>query len=137
VGTGLWLCDPNLRTGKWIPRYASNVFDKQSGIRLPGYQYLRSVRGCAPAQGPNSPCDFSVAKNQRVQSGTGNLVCKVTRDGALDKLYDPKKLGRAYYEAVKNELSTIPEDGLPLKVLNGRLVKSPLMSGQVVFSPVN
>ena len=122
VGQGNWLCDPNLRTGKWIPRYGSKVYDNKSGIQLIGYQYLRSVRGCVPSQGPNSRCDWNIPRKQRKQPGSGELVCKTTRDGAMDKLYNPVKLG-AYYKAAENELHPIPDDNLPVKVLNGRLVK--------------
>jgi hypothetical protein len=59
----------------------------------------------------------------------------MTRDGALDKLYNPKKLGRTYYYPVKSQLTAIAENNLPLRVLNGQLVKMPLMSGPDV-SPI-
>jgi len=125
VEQGIWLCDPNLRTakGNWIPRYGSRMFDKKTGLRLVGFQYLRSIRGFAPSQGPSTKCDFNVPKKERVQPGSGELKYHTTRVGALDKLYDPQKLGKAYYQPAKDQLPAIPDDDLPLKVLNGKLVK--------------
>jgi hypothetical protein len=123
IEKGIWLCDPNLRTGKWIPRYGSRVYDKKSGRRLTGYQYLRSIRGFVPSQGPTSRCDFNIPKKERVHSGSGELKYKTTRPGSLDKLYDPQKLGGAYYTAAQHELPPIVDDNLPLKVFDGGLVK--------------
>jgi hypothetical protein len=121
---GVWLCDPNLGTGKWLPRPGSRAYEKKSNIRLAGYAYLRSIKGCYPSQGPTSPCDFNIPKQERVQPGSGSLICKVTtRPGSLDKLYNPRKLSNAYYKAAQNELRPILDDSLPLKAIDGRLVK--------------
>lgn len=124
IKQGVWLCDPHQRRGKWLPRYGSKVYDRKSGVRLRGYHYLRSVKGgCVPAKGPTSRCDYNIPKNERVQPGKGELKCRITRRGSLDKLYDPRKLGKRYYKAAQIELPPIVDDNLPLKVYSGRLVK--------------
>ena len=134
VAQGIWLCDPNLRTGKWIPRYGSRMYDKKTGLRLTGFQYLRSIRGFVPSQGPTTKCDFNVPKKDRVQPGSGELKYSTTRVGALDKLYDPRNLGKAYYEPAKDQLPAINDDSLPLKVANGKLVKVQV-GGSVIEVP--
>jgi|GEM_PF-3861806 len=125
VEQGVWLCDPNLRSAKknWIPRYGSRMYDKKTGLRLVGFQYLRSIRGFVPSQGPATKCDFSVPKKDRVQAGSGELKYSTTRIGALDKLYNPRNLGKAYYEPAKDQFTAITDDNLPLKVTDGKLVK--------------
>lgn len=137
VEQGIWLCDPNLRSKKknWIPRYGSRMYDKKSGLRLVGFQYLRRVKGFVPSQGPTTVCDFSVAKKDRVQAGSGDLKYKTTRLGALDKLYNPQNLGKAYYEPAKDQMPAITDDNLPLKVSNGKLTKVKT-DGSIVDVPI-
>lgn len=127
VDIGVWQCDAN------IPAWFSHipVRDRHSGLSLVAYKYLRSIaekiRSGKPA---NSTCTWPVHGANHRQPGTGAITKRKTRDGALDKLYMPQKLGR-YYTAAKNQLPSIIEDNLPLKVLNGRLVKMPHASGRV------
>jgi hypothetical protein len=119
IDPGVWQCDSN------IPAWFSHipVFDKQSGLQLIAFKYLRSISECILSQKPTSPCDRTTHK--RREAGSGPVRCKPTRDGALDKLYDPVKLGERYYQAAQSELSSISDDKQPLKVQNGQLIKMP------------
>jgi hypothetical protein len=122
IGVGVWQCDAN------IPAWFSHipVYDQQSGVQLIAFKYLRSITQCIRQQKPTTPCTWKI--HRRRESGSGPEVCTKTRPGSLDKLYNPKLLRGDYYEAAKEELIAIQDDGLPLKVVNGRLVKMPLVS---------
>jgi hypothetical protein len=52
-------------------------------------------------------------------------VCKPSRFGSLDKLYDARYLDVPYRRAAGAELPPIPDDGRPLKAAGGQLVKTP------------
>ena len=123
INDGVWQCDANIPT--WFSHVA--VFDRQSGLQLIAYKYLRSISQRIRGQRPATPCTQAVHKQR--QPGTGQFVTSQTRDGSLDKLYQPNKLGQAYAQAA--QLGPITDDGLPLKVELGRLVKMPLMSNAV------
>jgi len=45
-----------------------------------------------------------------------------SREGALDKLYDPKKLEK-YFALAPQELPIIPEDTFPIKAIDNQLYK--------------
>jgi hypothetical protein len=129
VSTGQWQCDANLakpgvRGSGWHKRFA--VHDRTSGIQLIAFQYLRSVRTQIRKNRPDLVCSASNHK-QRLD-GTGELVFEPSRLGALDKLFDPRKLGRTYQRAAAGELKPIPDDGSPLKIVEGRLTKVPPLS---------
>ena len=71
--------------------------------------------------------------NRQRLVGTGAVTCRASRDGALDKLYDPTRLRpvlRVATAAAAGCLQPIPQDPLPLKVENGRLVKVPPRVGR-------
>jgi hypothetical protein len=125
IATGQWQCDANIQT--WFQRSA--VFDQRSGQHLIAYNYLRSIQSCIRRLRPATPCTWAV-HGQR-QDGAGDVVCSATRVGALDKFYNPAQLGQAYRNAIARLLAPIPEDNLPIKVVNGRMVKMPLASGPV------
>lgn len=115
IGQGQWQCDKNIPA--WFRR--ASVRDRQTGLALIGYKYLRSIRICYHPQKPPIPCNQATHKQRH--PGTGKVVCQDTRPGALDKLYHPAKLGRTYYQAVRSEWLRLDDDGSPLKVQNGRL----------------
>jgi hypothetical protein len=125
IATGQWQCDANIPA--WFQRFA--VFDQHSGQPLIAYHYLRGVQSCIRPVRPTIPCTRAV-HGQR-QDGTGNVACNATRAGALDKLYNPAQLSQQYRDAIATLLVPIPEDKLPIKVVNGRMVKMPLASGPV------
>lgn len=131
IGVGMWQCDAN------IPTWSSHipVRDRRSRLALVAYKYLRSITERIHSQKPTTPCTWAVHGAQHRQAGTGPIDSRPTRDGALDKLYDARKLGR-YYAAASSDLPAIAADNLPLKVLNGRLVKMPHASGNVRPIPV-
>jgi hypothetical protein len=123
VGAGVWQCDANMPG--WHRLF--QVKDRTSGLTLVSYHYLRSINACIQSQHPNIPCDQ--AHHKQAGPGSGQVVCSRSRAGALDKLYNPAKLRSAYYNAVRSELEpVVPEDSLPLKVVDGQLVKMPLVS---------
>ena len=120
VDTGTWQCDVNM------PGWSSHipVFDKKTNRQLIAFKYLRSITECIHGRNPSLPCNKANRANHgKRDPGTGEIRCRQTRPGALDKLYDAGKLDSAYYHAAKNELPPIPDDGKPLKVINGQLVK--------------
>lgn len=119
VGAGQWQCDKNIPA--WFRR--ASVRDRQTGLALIGYKYLRSIRICYHPQKPALPCNASTHKQRH--PGTGKVVCQDTRAGALDKLYRPEKLGRIYHQAVRGEWPQLADDGSPLKVQKGRLSTIP------------
>jgi len=126
VTEGVWQCDANLPD--WFSHFA--VFDRQSGRQLVTYKYLRRFVGCIRQQKPSTPCTWANHGQGGRQPGSGPVVCRPTRWGALDKLYNPQRLSREYYVVAERELPAIPEDNLPLKAVGERLVKMPLMSGR-------
>lgn len=118
VSEGSWQCDKNMPG--WFRHYA--VFDKTSQKQLIGYKYLRSFGGQYRKNKPALVCSLST--HAKREKGTGPLVSETSRDGVLDKLYSPAKLSKPYYDAIKNEVSALVDDGLPLKVnTSGKLVK--------------
>jgi hypothetical protein len=122
ISTGIWQCDYN------IPAWFSHipVFDEGTGMQLIAFKYLRSIRECIRQNKPTTPC---IKQNHAKRAaGSGPEVCKQTRPGALDKLYDPKLLS-GYYLAAKDELEAMRDDGCALKVINGRLIKKPPFAG--------
>lgn len=125
IELGTWQCDKN------IPTWSSHmpVFDRYSGLQLIAFKYLRSITERIRSVKPVTPCTLAVHGARNRQPGSGVIMSRPTRDGALDKLYTPQKLSKLYYQAVKTELAPINDDGLPLKVLNGKLVKMPNASG--------
>lgn len=123
INDGVWQCDANMPG--WFGHIA--VFDKQSGVQLIAYKYLRSISERIRQQRPATPCTQTTHKQR--QPGSGQLITRQTRAGSLDKLYQPNKLGQAYQQAA--QLTPITDDGLPLKVDSGRLVKMPLTSNAV------
>lgn len=123
---GMWQCDENLRPSPgWhvhIP-----VIDPQTGRSLVAYKYLRSIRQCVHERRPSKPC--TAANHKERLPGSGRVTCqKPSRVGSLDKLYDPGKLDRRYRQGDAASLSPIADDGLPLRVLNGKLAKMSLSS---------
>lgn len=130
IDMGVWQCDAN------IPTWSSHipVRDRRSRLSLIAYKYLRSITERIHSQKPTTPCTSAVHGAQHRRAGTGPIVTRTTREGALDKLYDARKLGR-YYAVASSELPAIAADNLPLKVLNGRLVKMPHASGNVTPRP--
>ncbi|NTU84209.1 MAG: hypothetical protein HGA45_33380, partial [Chloroflexales bacterium] len=125
IDIGTWQCDANIPT--WFSHIP--VYDRQSGLQLIAFKYLRSITERIRSQRPTTPCTWAVHGASHRQPGSGAISSRTTRPGALDKLYQPSKLGQAYYQAVQASLTAIPDDGLPLKVLNGRLAKMPHASG--------
>lgn len=120
---GVWQCDAN------IPSWSSHIpiYDRRKGVQLIAFKYLRSVRECLRRPKPNdSACNWGTHK-RRVQ-GTGNVVCTNSRAGALDKLYNPKLLGKAYYEPVRGDLPPLKDDSFPLRAIGGQLVNVSPMS---------
>jgi hypothetical protein len=128
IVTGQWQCDANIRA--WFRRSA--VFDQQSGRQLIGYEYLRSIQSCIRPGRPAIPCVLPIHGQRR--DGTGDVACSATRAGTLDKLYNPAQLDRPYRDALAPLLGPIPEDNLPIKVINGRMAKMPLACGSVAPS---
>lgn len=129
VKQGWWQCDKNLNSnrGDWFRAYS--VRDRQSQLALIAYQYLRSINACILKQRPNATC--STSNHKARQLGSGQLQCRNTRAGALDKLYSPSNfLDSNYYNAALAELTAITDDNLPLKVYNGHLVKVTMVSTQ-------
>src|SRR6266542_645258 len=123
IATGQWQCDANIPD--WFRRFA--VFDRHSGQHLIAYHYLRGVQSCIRPMRPAIPCTRAV-HGQR-HDGAGDVACSATRAGAIDKLYDPGQLDQPYREAIARLLAPIPQDNLPIKVFDGRMVKMPLTSG--------
>jgi hypothetical protein len=121
IQAGTWQCDAN------IPAWFSHipVYDRHTGLQLIAFKYLRSITQCTRKK-PNTPCAQASHKNR--DPGSGSEVCTKSRPGSLDKLYNPKLLRTKYYQAAKEELIAIQDDRLPLKVVNGRLVKIPSIS---------
>lgn len=122
ISEGVWQCDSN------IPAWSSHVavFDAQSGLQLIEFKYLRSITVRIHERRPATPC--SQAQHKKRESGSGAIVERATRAGSLDKLYQPYKLEGAYYQIAQAQLPPITDDGLPLKVELGQLVKMPLSS---------
>jgi hypothetical protein len=118
VETGRWQCDRNIPAWfKVVP-----VRDPQTNLLLISFQYLRSVRECIHPHRPTTPCNATTHGTR--QDGSGSIVCQNSRNGVLDKFYNPILLRPSFFKAVQNELPQIAEDNLPLRVLpNGRLVK--------------
>jgi len=123
INEGVWQCDANIPT--WFSHIP--VSDAQSGLSLIAYKYLRSITERIHKQKPATPC--TQAQHKKRQSGSGPIVTRSSRAGSLDKLYQPNKLGSVYYQTAQAQLTPIVDDGLPLKVDLGRLVKMPLASG--------
>jgi hypothetical protein len=123
VQQGRWQCDANLATRGRSGWHKEIQVQDRSGRTLIAYQYLRSVRGCIPRVPPTEVCNAAIHKQRR--PGTGALTCTPSRDGALDKLYDPTRLRPELQLAAAAFLQPIPQDHLPLKVENGRFVKVP------------
>jgi hypothetical protein len=126
VSTGQWQCDANLarpgvRGSGWHKRFV--VRDRTSGNQLIAFQYLRSLRTRIRKNRPDLVC--STSNHKQSLDGTGDLVSEQSRWGALDKLYDPGKLGRTYQQAAVGELKPVADDGSPLKIVNGDLTKVP------------
>lgn len=122
IEQGRWQCDKN------IPAWFSHVpvYDRQSGLQLVAFKYLRSVTERVSQHKPAIPCTTS--NHRRRDQGAGPIIPKTTHAGSLDKLYNPKLLGPLYYRAVASDLTPINDDGLPLKAVNGRLIKKPPIS---------
>jgi LAS superfamily LD-carboxypeptidase LdcB len=116
IAPAMWACDANIPA--WYRLI--QVYDKGSGIRLYSYQYLRSIKYSIHKSKPNYQCTWNVHKAK--DPGSGDLISQYSRDGALDKFYSPQKLG-AYYSVAKDNLTTVPEDAIPLKVQNNSLLK--------------
>lgn len=112
VAGGRWLCDPQIPAWAW----RASVSDVGTNRVLRGYQYLRAVASNCP-QRPAVAC--TVPKQQ--------LPCPVavggkqTRLGALDKLFDPSKMGRDYRDAVRGEWPALADDGRPVHAAGLRL----------------
>ena len=117
VEPGVWRCDRNIPT--WYREI--RVRDRNSGLLLIAYQYLRSIRRCARRQQPTEPCNAESHGQRR--PGSGEIRCDVSRAGALDKLYNPRLLRPAIFQAVQGELGSVTDDGLPIRVTTGGLVK--------------
>lgn len=117
VEKGTWRCDNNIPT--WY--VTARVFDHETGRELNGYKYLRRYKICRREKRPEIPCN--IENHRKKHRGSGRLICQTKRNGVLDKLYDPRKYGKKYYRIVRNDLDFIQDDNLPLKVVNGRLVK--------------
>ncbi len=125
IEEGSWQCDANIPA--WFGHIP--VFDRQSGLQLITFKYLRRIRECIRGPKPSvASCTRATHGRRGRRRGTGPIVCTLTRPGALDKLYDPRLLGSPYYEAVRTELLPIPMDPLPLKVVGEQLRKMPLAS---------
>ena len=123
---GVWQCDKNIPA--WFQHYV--VFDRQSGVQLIAFKYLRSFQACIPGT-PPPRADCNATTHGQRRAGSGNEQCQNTRAGALDKIYNPSQLAPAYRTAVATLLAAISDDGFPLKAQNGRMVKMPHASGPV------
>jgi hypothetical protein len=119
ANTGVWQCDANMPG--WFKHIS--VYDSKTGVALVAYKYLRSFVGQIRKNPPNIPCNL--ASHRSRQQGTGPVVSEKSRNGTLDKLYDPRKLSGEYFRAVQQEIGPLGDDGWPLKVENGQLVKKP------------
>jgi hypothetical protein len=122
IEVGTWQCDANIPA--WFTHIP--VYDRRTGLQLLAYKYLRSITEQVKASKPAFACDIST--HARRDSGSGPIVRKLTRYGALDKLFNPARLGLPYREAVKGEFKPVIDDGRPVKIYQGRLVKMPLAS---------
>jgi hypothetical protein len=120
VATAVWQCDSNMPG--WFKHMA--VTDVPSGLQLIAYQYLRSINVCIRQQAP-AAAQCNAATHAQRQPGTGNQVCRPTRVGSLDKLYDPQRLGAGYRQAAQGQLPAITDDNLPIKAVNRDLFKIP------------
>jgi hypothetical protein len=103
------------------------VRDRPTGLLLIAYQYLRSVPACI-RQKPTAACTKA---NQGRDNGSGPMKCQPSRAGMLDKLYEPRLLRRALYDAAAGALPAIAQDNAPLKIEAGQFVKMPLASQAV------
>jgi hypothetical protein len=116
VNQGKWGCDANIPA--WYRLIM--IYDKTTSIRLWSYQYLRSVRCFIRKQKPAYQCNWKV--HGKIEECSGDIIMETSREGALDKLYHPEKLGK-YFTIAPQELSSIPEDTLPLKAIDHQLYK--------------
>jgi hypothetical protein len=117
VNMGVWQCDANMPG--WFRHVP--VFDRKTGVQLIAFKYLRKIITLIRKNKPDIPCNWNTHK-KRFQ-GSGDIEKKYSRDGSMDKLYDPKKLTPLYYKAVQVEITPLMDDGMPLKVENGQLIK--------------
>ena len=124
VDAAWYQCDHNIPA--WFRAY--RVRDRGTRIALVAYQYLRRLRAQIHQNRPTVACTAAVHGAAHRQPGTGPLINVTTRQGALDKMYNPNLLGRAYYNIALVQLPAINDDGLPLKSHQGNLVKAPLTS---------
>jgi hypothetical protein len=122
VAPGRWRCDMNIPA--WYREF--QIRDRPTRLLLIAYQYLRSVPACIRDQKPQEACTAANHKERR--EGSGQVQCTNTRMGALDKLYEPRRLRRALFDAAGGALSAIVDDGRPLRVEAGQFVKAPLAS---------
>ena len=125
VEPGRWRCDMNIPA--WYREF--RVRDRPTGLLLISYQYLRSVPACIREQKPTDACTAANHKERR--DGSGPMKCQPTRAGVLDKLYEPRRLRRALYDAAAGALPAIVQDSRPLKIEAGQFVKMPLASQAV------
>jgi hypothetical protein len=122
VAPGRWRCDMNIPA--WHREF--QIRDKPTGLLLIAYQYLRSVPACIREQRPLEAC--TAATHTQRREGSGKEKCTATRAGVLDKLYEPRRLRRALFDAAGGALSSITDDARPLRVEAGQFVKAPLAS---------
>jgi hypothetical protein len=125
VADGVWQCDQNLADASkpgsgWFRKF--EVRDGRTRRLLIAYQYLRGVDACIREGRPTVPC--SAANHAQRMPGTGERRCSRTRDGSLDKLYDAAKLGPSYRAAAAG-FPVLTDDGAPVRVVGGVLVKLP------------
>jgi hypothetical protein len=112
VRVGRWRCDKNIPT--WA--HELPVYDRRTGLQLIAFQYLWAVRRCIRKR-PTVPCNAEL--HGKRQPGSGAVVCELPKPGALDKLYNPGLIREAFKRAMDGSLSSIPDDGRPLKVNAG------------------
>ena len=120
VNDGWYQCDSNIPS--WFRAFGVRV--RASNLSLPAYQYLRRIRARIRANRPTTPCNATTHRHR--EPGTGGWIQIDTRWGALDKLYDPARLSAPYRPVVASSMPAIQDDGLPLRVHDGRLFKVPL-----------
>jgi hypothetical protein len=105
----------------WFQHFV--VRERRTGRQLITYKYLRRMTGRIRERKPPQPCTFAVHGGAHRQPGSGEVVTVQTRPGVLDKLADPRLMGREYVEAAGPELVPIANDGRPLKAMGTGLVK--------------
>src|SRR6266516_5939862 len=119
IPEGSYQVDANIPT--WFRTFS--VCDKPSGQQLIALQYLRRIVSKIHRDPPTAAPTWAIHRTR--DPGSGPVIEVKSRVGALDKLYDPAKMRKAYRLAAP-ELEPIADDGLPLRAVVLAFAKMPL-----------